>query len=183
MTSYKLPYLLVLVAVLSLMAAGDALAQQAPPAAEGGKKLTPAPPSETPAAAPATAQPAAPAPGTAPPAQGTGTQPAPQPQQQPAFELGKFFPFIMIGLLVLMFWWMSRSRKKKEAQRREMLSALTKGDKVTSIGGICGTIVEVRDDELVVKVDENSNMRLRFARWAIRGAGEQAKNQGPEENR
>ena len=60
---------------------------------------------------------------------------------------------------------------------------LKKGDKVTSIGGICGTVVEVRDDELVVKVDENNNIRLRFSRWAIRGTGEQAKNQGPEENR
>jgi preprotein translocase subunit YajC len=64
-----------------------------------------------------------------------------------------------------------------------MLSALAKGDKVTSIGGICGTVVEVRDDELVVKVDENNNMRLRFARWAIRGAGDQAKSQGPEDGR
>jgi len=179
-----LPRFLVLVTILSMMAAGDSLAQQAQPAAEGGKKLTPAPPSETPAVAPAPATPAAPVQeGTAPPAQGTGTQPARQPRQQPDTGLGKYLPFIMIGLLVLMFWWMSRSRKKKEAQRREMLSALKKGDKVTSIGGICGTIVEVRDDELVVKVDENNNMRLRFARWAIRGAGEQAKKQEPEENR
>jgi len=48
-----------------------------------------------------------------------------------------------------------------------MLAALKKGDKVQTAGGILGTVVEVRDSEVVVKVDENANTRLRFARSAI----------------
>ena len=47
------------------------------------------------------------------------------------------------------------------------MASLAKGSKVQTIGGILGTVVEVRDDELIVKVDENSNTRLRFAKSAV----------------
>ncbi len=91
---------------------------------------------------------------------------------------------VMLGVLLLFLIWSSRSsRKKQEAKHQQMLASLKKGDKVTSIGGIVGTIIEVRDDELLVKVDETSNVRMRFARWAIRGTGEQAKTERPEDRR
>ena len=61
-----------------------------------------------------------------------------------------------------------------------MLAALKKGDKVTSIGGIVGTIMDVREDEVVVKVDENNNVRMRFARWAVRGTGDDAKKEAEQ---
>ena len=48
-----------------------------------------------------------------------------------------------------------------------MLATLAKGAKVTTVGGVLGTVVEVRDEEVVVKVDENSNTRMRFAKSAI----------------
>ena len=79
------------------------------------------------------------------------------------------FPAIIIGVLVLMFFMSSRSKRKQESKHREMVAALGKGDKVTSIGGICGTVVDTRDDEIVVKIDENT--RMRFAPWAIRNIG------------
>jgi len=88
---------------------------------------------------------------------------------------------ILIGAMLLMFVFMGRGRRKTEAKRKQMLAALKKGDKVTSIGGVVGTIMEVRDDEVTVKVDENNNVRMRFARWAIRGIGETAKDEGPSD--
>jgi preprotein translocase subunit YajC len=48
-----------------------------------------------------------------------------------------------------------------------MLSKLKKNDHVVTIGGIHGTIVAVRDKEIVLKVDESSNLKLKFARSAI----------------
>ena len=90
-----------------------------------------------------------------------------EPEQSP---LMRYFPFIMIGGFLILWMFMGRSRKKKEAQRREMLNQLSKGDRVVTIGGIVGTIVEARDTELVVKVDDNT--RMKFARWAVRNAGE-----------
>ena len=56
-----------------------------------------------------------------------------------------------------------------------MLSSLKKGDKVTSIGGIVGSVIEIREDEITVKIDETNNVRMKFARWAIRGVGAEAK--------
>ncbi len=90
---------------------------------------------------------------------------------------------LMVGVLALFYVISGRSRKKREATRREMLASLRKGDKVTSIGGVCGTIMEVKEDEITVKVDETNNIRMRFARWAIRGTGDTAKSERPEDDR
>ena len=96
---------------------------------------------------------------------------------------GNYLPFVMMGGLVLLFLWMSRNRRKQAAKRKEVLSALKKGDKVTTIGGIVGTIIETRETEITVKVDETNNVRMHFARWAIRGVGDEAKTEDPNANR
>lgn len=79
------------------------------------------------------------------------------------------FTMLLIFGAVILFMMMlgggSRKQKKKQA---EMLASMSKGDKVVSIGGIKGSIVEVRDDEIVVKVDENNNTRMKFSKEAIR---------------
>jgi len=80
--------------------------------------------------------------------------------------------WVLFGLIIVMFWWSSRGKKKQEQKHRDMLSALKKGDKITTIGGIIGTVIEVRDDEVVVKVDETNNVRMRFIRGAIRDVGQ-----------
>jgi len=90
---------------------------------------------------------------------------------------------VMVGGMLLLFFWMGRGKRKQEAKRRQMLAELKKGDKVTSIGGIVGTIMEMRENEVTVKVDENNNIRMRFARWAIRGIGEEAKEEKPEDRK
>jgi preprotein translocase subunit YajC len=90
---------------------------------------------------------------------------------------------IMIGAMFLMFIFTGKKKRKAEKQRKEMLSVLKKGDKVTTIGGIIGTVLEVRDDEVNVKIDESSNARMRFARWAIRGVGDDAKTEKPEDKK
>lgn len=90
---------------------------------------------------------------------------------------------LMVGVLVLFYVISGRGRKKRESKHREMLASLKKGDKVTSIGGVCGTIMEVKEDEITVKVDETNNIRMRFARWAIRGVGDTAKSERPEDDR
>jgi preprotein translocase YajC subunit len=48
---------------------------------------------------------------------------------------------------------------------------LKKGDKITTIGPVAGTIVEMREKDVTVKIDESANTRVKFARWAIRGVG------------
>ncbi len=84
---------------------------------------------------------------------------------------------VMVVVMGLLWWWMGRGRRKEQHRHREMLSALKKGDKVTSIGGIIGTVVEVKDKEVVVKVDESSNARMKFLRSAIRNVGGAGKDE------
>ena len=109
-------------------------------------------------------------------------QKAPPPRQDN--PLSSPYTLLILGAGMVALWlWSSRNRRKTEATRQEMLASLKKGDKVTSIGGIIGTIIEAREDEVVLKVDENTNTRMHMARWAIRGVGDDARKTGPEEQR
>jgi preprotein translocase subunit YajC len=103
------------------------------------------------------------------PTTGTSTTqgpPAPAGQQQQAPGLG---PIIwLLPVLLLFFILMTGSTQRREKKRMaQLMSNLKKQDKVLTIGGIIGTVAEIRDDEIVLKVDENSNTRMRFTRNAI----------------
>ncbi|MDP6546204.1 MAG: preprotein translocase subunit YajC [Phycisphaerae bacterium] len=121
---------------------------------------------------------------------GDASKPAGKPTTQPAGGPKKKSPsffnpqmMLLLGGMVLLFVFMGRGKRKTEAKRKEMLATLKKGDKVTTIGGIIGTVMELRDDEVVVKTDESNNARMRFARWAVRGVGDQAKSENQEEKK
>jgi preprotein translocase subunit YajC len=114
----------------------------------------------------------------------TSTEPTTKPaERKPGLLENPMVIPIMIGAMFLMFIFTGKKKRKAEKQRKEMLSVLKKGDKVTTIGGIIGTVLEVRDDEVNVKIDESSNARMRFARWAIRGVGDDAKTEKPEDKK
>lgn len=76
--------------------------------------------------------------------------------------LTMLLPLVLFFIIISMF-----SGRKEKKKRAAMMAAMAKGDKVQTMGGILGTVVEIRDDEIIVKVDENANTRLRFARTAI----------------
>ena len=67
---------------------------------------------------------------------------------------------LMTGAFILMFWMMSRSNKKQQQRRAEMLSRLTKGTRVIYGGGLIGTIVEVKDKVFVVENIDNSRCEV-----------------------
>jgi len=90
------------------------------------------------------------------------TAPAPPPVLQ---FLQSFGPFIL--LLVVLWFFVIRSKQKQEKSRKQMLAELKKNDRVETIGGALGTIVEVRDGEVLVKVDETNNTKIRYRRSAI----------------
>jgi preprotein translocase subunit YajC len=78
---------------------------------------------------------------------------------------GPMFP--MIAILAIFYIIMIKSKRKQDRARQDLLSQLKRGDRIRTIGGILGTVVEAREDEVVVKVDESSNTKIRFARSAI----------------
>lgn len=82
-----------------------------------------------------------------------------------------FNPMTMIlifGAVILFMIMLGGGSRKQAKKQKEMLSKMAKGDKVVTIGGIRGSVVEVREDEVVVKVDENNNTRMKFSKEAIR---------------
>lgn len=82
-------------------------------------------------------------------------------------------PFgILPGLLIvvaLFYFLMIRPERRKQATHRALLEGLKKNDRVVTIGGIYGVVVNVqRDaDEVTIKVDENTNTKLRVSFTAI----------------
>lgn len=74
---------------------------------------------------------------------------------------------IMIPLLLVYMFFMFRGPKKKQQEHNKMVSSLSKNDRVRTIGGIFGTVMDVRDDEIVLKVDESTNTKMRVSPQAI----------------
>lgn len=89
----------------------------------------------------------------------------------------------LFGMLFLIFYFlMFRPQQKKEKKRVEMLSRLHKNDRVLTSGGIYGTILNIKDDEVMLRIDEANNVRVRFARSAVVGIVEpKEKEAGAEE--
>jgi len=95
------------------------------------------------------------------------TQGGDQPQPGGGYGL-----LIMMALIFGVFYFLLiRPQRKKEKQRQQeretMLKNLTRNDHVMTIGGIHGTVASVTEDEVVIKVDEKNDVRLRMARDAI----------------
>jgi len=88
---------------------------------------------------------------------------------------------ILIPLLLIMVFmiWTSSSAQRKERKKREsMLAALKRHDRVQTIGGLIGAVVEIKDNEVILKVDEANNVKMRFAKSAVQqvlteGAGDE----------
>ena len=78
----------------------------------------------------------------------------------------QMFPLIlMLGVFWYFLW---RSQRRERQKFEQMLSTLKRNDRVITIGGVYGTVVEVRDNEVVLKVDESNNTKIRFTRSAIK---------------
>jgi preprotein translocase subunit YajC len=95
---------------------------------------------------------------------GAGGGGLPAPRQDPFGGSLMFIVLAMVGVMLFMTWNSSRKEKKR---RLNLLSNLKKGDKVATVSGIIGSVVELRDSEVVLKVDENSNTRIKFRKAAI----------------
>lgn len=92
-----------------------------------------------------------------------GTAPA-----QPASPFGGSGLLLMMGgFLVLMIVMQVFAGKKEKRRRTDMLSSLKRHDRVQTIGGLIGSVAEVRDDEIVLKVDEATNTKVRIVRSAV----------------
>lgn len=79
--------------------------------------------------------------------------------------LSLLLPLVFVGVLYYVL--LVLPRRKQDKQRQAMLDEIKKGDRVQTIGGILGTVVSTDTAEIVVKVDESTNTKMRFVRTAV----------------
>ena len=75
---------------------------------------------------------------------------------------------MMVAMVAIFYFMLIRPQRKKDKQVKEMLAALKPGDRITTIGGIYGTIKAIKEDTITLFVGAD-RMEMVVARWAIRG--------------
>ncbi|HHW91092.1 MAG TPA: preprotein translocase subunit YajC [Firmicutes bacterium] len=78
-------------------------------------------------------------------------------------QIVAFMPLIIV--LVVFYFFIIRPQQKQRKQRMEMLDSLRKGDKIVTIGGIHGTLTDIKEDTIRLKVGDN--VELKMSREAI----------------
>ena len=81
--------------------------------------------------------------------------------------MGSYSMIIMLVLFIGVFYFMilrPENKKKKEAE--ELRNSLHKGDQITTIGGITGKIVNIKDDKIVIETSEDQ-VRMELQKWAV----------------
>ena len=85
---------------------------------------------------------------------------------------------IMVGIFYFMLI-LPENKRKKEAE--QMRNSLKTGDKITTIGGIMGTVVSIKDDKFVIETSADQ-VRIEFAKWAL-STNETAAERAKEETK
>lgn len=73
---------------------------------------------------------------------------------------------LLVVMAVAMYFLMIRPQKKKEKETQELRDSIQIGDEITTIGGIMGRVVTVKDDSIVIETGAD-RVKMRFQRWAI----------------
>lgn len=81
-----------------------------------------------------------------------------------------FVPMVLI--IVVFYFFLIRPQRKKDKKVKDMLAALKQGDRICTIGGIYGTITNIKDDTITLSVGGKNGTEIVVARWAIRNVEE-----------
>ena len=73
---------------------------------------------------------------------------------------------MLVAMLAIFYFMLIRPENKRKKEAEQMRSAVKTGDKITTIGGIIGTVVHVKDDKIVVETGADQ-VRIEIAKWAI----------------
>lgn len=73
---------------------------------------------------------------------------------------------MMVALFAIMYFMMIRPEQKKKKEAEELRSNLKKGDNITTIGGIVGKIVNIKDDHITIETGEDQ-VRVEILKWAV----------------
>ena len=95
-------------------------------------------------------------------------------------QLSGIFMFVWLGLMIVLFYFMLiRPQKRREKERQALLAAVKTGDRVLFAGGLLGTVANVKEKTLVIKIADGVKVEV------LRGAISQvlAKGEEPAEDK
>ena len=82
-------------------------------------------------------------------------------QTQPAPQGGGWSMWVMLILIIVVMWFfMIRPQRKQQKELQKFRDGLSKGDKVVTIGGIYGTVAEIKDKTLLLEIDNNVKIKV-----------------------
>lgn len=73
---------------------------------------------------------------------------------------------IIVGMFALMYFMMIRPQSKQKKAEEEMRKGTEIGDDIVTIGGICGKVVSVKDDAIIIETGADRN-KMKITRWAV----------------
>ena len=73
---------------------------------------------------------------------------------------------MLVVMFGVMYFMMIRPENKRKKEAEQMRSALKVGDKITTIGGIMGKVVDVKEEKFVIETGADQ-VRIEFAKWAL----------------
>lgn len=90
-----------------------------------------------------------------------GTQPATQPATPGVFA--QLLPLFFI--IIIFYFLLIRPQQQRQKRQQELWDSLKKGDQVITAGGIHGTVVQVKDNEVILEIAKD--VRITFSKTAI----------------
>ncbi len=73
---------------------------------------------------------------------------------------------MMVALVAVFYFMLIRPENKRKKEAEQLRSSLKEGDRITTIGGIVGTVVSVKDDKFVLETGADQ-VRIEFVKWAL----------------
>ena len=74
--------------------------------------------------------------------------------------------FMLVMMIAIMYFVMIRPENKRKKEAEQMRAAVKKGDKVVTIGGIVGVVVDVKENKFVMETGADQ-VRIEFEKWAL----------------
>ena len=73
---------------------------------------------------------------------------------------------MLVAMVAIFYFMLIRPENKRKKEAEQLRSSVKVGDKITTIGGIIGTVVSVKDDKFVIETSADQ-VRIEFAKWAL----------------
>ena len=93
--------------------------------------------------------------------------------------LSMLLPFV---ILIAVFYFLLIRPENKKKQAQAMRDSLTVGDEITTIGGVVGTICQVKEDTIIIETSAD-RVRMEFTKWAISTKGTQSTENAPADTK